>query len=88
MQEAALREKGIQTEIEQWPKRSRNWTLGHGAVYDERTRKLVQKKKQIAEPLKELINTIAKVQEGKFHPDRENNELTKALKIKEHIGQT
>jgi hypothetical protein len=39
-QEAALREKGIQPEIGQWPRRSRNWALGHGAVYDVRTVKL------------------------------------------------
>jgi hypothetical protein len=51
MQEAALREKGIEPEIEHWPRRSRNWALRHGAVYDERTLKLVQKKKHIAEPL-------------------------------------
>jgi hypothetical protein len=86
MQEAALREKGIEPETEHWPRRSRNWALGHGAVYDERTRKLVQKKKQIADPLRELVKTIAKVQEGTFQPDRENEELTKALKNKEHTG--
>jgi hypothetical protein len=45
MQEAALREKGIKPETEQWPRRSRNWALAHGAVYDERTGKLVKKKK-------------------------------------------
>jgi hypothetical protein len=45
MQEATLREKGIKPETEQWPRRSRNWTLAHGAAYDERTGKLVQKKK-------------------------------------------
>jgi hypothetical protein len=50
MQEAALREKSIELETEHWPRRSRNWALGHGSVYDERTGKLVQKKKQIAEP--------------------------------------
>jgi hypothetical protein len=66
MQEAALREKGIKPEIEHWPRRSRNWALGHGAVYDERIGKLVQKKKQIAEPLRELVKTIAEVQEGTF----------------------
>jgi hypothetical protein len=88
MQEAALREKGIEPKTEQWPRRSRNWTLAHWAVYDERTGKLVQKKKQIAESLRELVKTIAEVQEGTFQPDRENDELTKALKNKEHIGRT
>jgi hypothetical protein len=88
MQEAALREKGIEPETEHWPRRSRNWALGHGAVYDERTGKLVEKKKQIAEPLRELVKTIVEVQEGIFQPDRENDKLTKALKNKEHTGQT
>jgi hypothetical protein len=84
MQEAALREKGIEPKTEQWPRRSRNWAFVHGAVYDKRTGKLVQKKKQIAEPLGGLVKTIAEVQEGMFQPDRENDELTKALKNKEH----
>jgi hypothetical protein len=61
MQEVALREKGIEPETEHWPRRSRNWALGHGAVYDERIGKLVKKKKQIAEPLRELVKTIAEV---------------------------
>jgi hypothetical protein len=88
MQEARLREKGIEPEIEHWPRRSRNWALGHGAVYDKRTGKLVKKKKQIVEPLRELVKTIAEVQEGMFQPDKENDELTKALKNKEHTRQT
>jgi hypothetical protein len=88
MQEAALREKGIELETEYYIRRSRNWALGHGAVYNERTGKLVEKKKQIAEPLRELVKTISEVQEGTFQLDRENDELMKALKNKEHIGQT
>jgi hypothetical protein len=70
MQETVLREKGIEQETEQWPRRSRNWALAHGVVYDERTGKLVEEKKQIAEPLGALVKTIADVQEGTFKPDR------------------
>jgi hypothetical protein len=33
-----------------------------------------------------LVTTIAEVQEEKFHPDRENDDLTKALANPEHIG--
>jgi hypothetical protein len=33
-----------------------------------------------------LVTTIAKVQEGKFHPNRENDELTKALVNPKHTG--
>jgi hypothetical protein len=70
MQEAALWEKGIDPETEHWPWRSRNWALGHGAVLDERRGKIVQKRKLIAEPLRELVKTITVVQKEKFHPDR------------------
>jgi hypothetical protein len=66
MQEAALQEKGIKSKTEHWPRRSRNWALGHGAVYDEKMGKLVEKKKQIAELLRELVKTITEVQEGTF----------------------
>jgi hypothetical protein len=69
MQEAALREKGIKPETQKWPRRSRNWALGHGTIYDEKTGKLVQKKKQIAKPMTALVKTIAEVREGKFHPN-------------------
>jgi hypothetical protein len=50
MQEARLREKGIKPEIKHWPRRSRNWALGHGAVYDERTGKLVKKRNKLLNP--------------------------------------
>jgi hypothetical protein len=80
--------KRHQTRNRTLARRSRNWALGHGAVYDERTWKLVEKKKQIAEPVRELVKTIAEVQEGMFQPDRENDEPTKALKNKEHTGRT
>jgi hypothetical protein len=72
MQEAALREKGIKPETQKWPTRSRNWALGHGAIYDEKTGKSVQKKKQIAKPLTALVKTIVEVREGKFHPNRDD----------------
>jgi hypothetical protein len=36
--------------------------------------------------VKEHVKTIAQVQDGKFHPDRENDELTKTLQNKEHTG--
>jgi hypothetical protein len=72
MQEAALREKGIEPETQKRPRRSRNWALGHGAIYDEKTGKLVQKKKQISKPLTALVKTIAEVRGGKFYPNRDD----------------
>jgi hypothetical protein len=44
--------------------------------------------KSIRVPHKDLVEAIREVQEGKFHPDGENDELTKALKNKEHPGRT
>jgi hypothetical protein len=37
---------------------------------------------------KELIKAIKAAQEGQFHPDRENDELTLALGNPEHGGRT
>jgi hypothetical protein len=58
--------------------------LGMGE-YDTQTLKLIQKK-DIFKPLTALVTTITEVQEGKFHPDKENDKLTKALENLEHIG--
>jgi hypothetical protein len=49
------------------------------------TRKLIEKK-TISKPQTTLVTAIAEVREGKFQPDRENDELTKALKNAEHMG--
>src|SRR5664279_6447121 len=40
------------------------------------------------QPQKDLVTAIAEVREGKFHPERENDELTKALGNPEHTGRT
>jgi hypothetical protein len=87
IQEATMQEKGIIPETHDWPIRSRNWVLGHGGRYDTETRKLIEQK-EISEPMRALVTTITKVREGKFHPDRENDKLTKALTNPEHTGRT
>ena len=35
--EAAIREKGLPVPTEAWPRRARNWLLGHGAKLDMET---------------------------------------------------
>ena len=85
--EAALIAKGITPATHDWPVRSRNWLLAHGASYDTKTGDIIGKK-AIAKPQKELVTAIAEVREGKFHPERENDELTKALGNPEHTGRT
>ena len=78
--EAAVREKGIIPATDSWPHRARNWVLGHGAEYDMETGELKKdEKKDISIPQKAIVEAIIKVQKGKFIPDREKDELTKAL---------
>ena len=43
---------------------------------------------QLAIPVKKLRKAINEVREGKFVPDRENDELTRALWNPEHPGRT
>jgi hypothetical protein len=57
-------QEATEKKASKWPRRSRNWALGHGAVYDERTGKLVQKRKQIAEPLKNLSRQSPRFKRG------------------------
>ena len=76
--EAELRNKGITPITENWPHRVRNWMLAHGAEYDMETGDLiVDEKKETPIPRKQILDALADAREGKFIPDRENDELTK-----------
>ena len=87
--EADMREKGIAPATEEWPHRVRNWVLGHGAQYDVETWELiVDEKKEISKPQKANVEAVKEVREGKFIPDREHDELTKALGNPEKGGRT
>ena len=79
---------GITPATQNWSRRSRNWILGHGSSYDPKTGELIHNNEKIIVPHKDLVAAINEGIEGKFHPDRENDELTKALKNKEHLGRT
>jgi nitrite reductase/ring-hydroxylating ferredoxin subunit len=52
--------------------------LAHGAEYDMETGDLiVDEKKETPIPRKQILDALADAREGKFIPDRENDELTK-----------
>ena len=53
---------------------------------DAETGKCIFTKDQLATPLKALKAAMKDVQDGKFNPDRENDELTRALWNAEHSG--
>ena len=74
--EADLRAHGIIPDKHYFPLRSRNWLLGHGVKFDANGNLIMDKK--IAAPFAALEKVFKEVQEGKFKPDRENDELTKA----------
>ena len=48
---------------------------------------IIDEKKEIPIPQKAIVEAIGEVQEGKFIPDRENDELTKALGNPEKGGR-
>ena len=55
---------------------------------DPESRKCVFTKAQLETPVKKLEEVIKETQEGRFHPDREKDELLKALGNPKHPGQT
>ena len=55
---------------------------------DPDTRKCVWTKAQLDTPMKKLQEAIQVAQEGRFHPDREKDDLTVALRNAEHPGRT
>ena len=73
--EAGMLAQGIIPETHEWATRHRNWVLGHGGEYNTQTGDLIQKEK-IAKPLTTLKTAIKDARQGKFKPDRENDELT------------
>jgi hypothetical protein len=55
---------------------------------DPESGKCVWTNAQLAIPFKKLEEAIKSAQEGRFHPDREKDELTEALRNPEHPGRT
>ena len=88
--EAELLAKGIRPQTYDWPERSKFWLFAHGAGLDPQTGQIVAKgrwKKKVETITKKLIVAIDEVRRGVFQPDRENDELTRALGNPEHVGR-
>ena len=60
------------------------WAWGQ---YNTQTGELIRKEK-IKTPMASLKKAITEAREGNFKPDKENDELTKALGNPEHTGRT
>jgi hypothetical protein len=80
--------KGIIPETLKWNDRSRDWFYGHGGKLDLEG-KCVYTKKHDKDPLPiDALRSASKdVEVGRFHPEREKDELTRALGNDEHPGR-
>ena len=88
--ENELRQKGIIPQTDDWPDRSKLWLFAHGSVLDPNTGLIVAKgkwRKRIKRVTKKLVDALELVRQGKYVPDREDDELSLALGNKEHWGR-
>jgi hypothetical protein len=77
--EKDLRYKGIRPETSGWTLCVKTWFYGIGAKLDPGTGRCVFPKAILATPIAALKAAFEETREGKFHPDRENDELTHAI---------
>ena len=88
--EEKLVRSGVRPKTLDWPERSKFWLYAHGAVLDPVTGDIVGKgkwKDLVDRIKKKLEDAINDVRNGVFKPDREDDELTRALGNPEHVGR-
>ena len=83
--EADMLAKGITPETFSWIERARLWFYGHAGTLDSEG-KCIYTKAHADHPLpiEEIRKAHADVEEGRFIPDRDDDELARALGNKEH----
>ena len=88
--EADLLAKGVTPEPLAWIERARNWFYGHGGTLDAEGKCIYNRrhKDNPLLPIEGIRNAVKDVTEGRFIPDREDDELTRALGNEEHDGRT
>ena len=88
--EADLLAKGITPEPYKWIERARNWFYGHGGTLDAEGKCIYNRrhKENPLLPIEDIRNAVKDVEEGRFSPDREKDELTRGLGNDEHKGRT
>ena len=81
--------KDIIPETFHWDQRTRSWFFGHGGTLDSEGKCIYNRRhEENPLPIDDLRDAINDATEGRFQPDRDNDELTRALKNKEHYGRT
>ena len=85
--EADLRKRGITPGTNGWPERAKHWWYAHGGTLDPKTGQTIFRD-QILVPSKAIVRAMADAEKGLFRPDRERDELWRALgndeKVDEH----
>ena len=80
--------KGITPEPYHWESRVRDWFYGHGGTLDSEGNCIYNiRHEENPLPIQAIRDAIKDIEEGRFHPDRENDELTRALGNPEHSGR-
>ena len=85
--EEDLLEKGIVPEIMGWPERARHWFYGHGGSLDPSDGSMIVPA-DLEDASHRIVQAVADRAKGTFIPDREKDELARALKNPEHGGRT
>jgi hypothetical protein len=86
-EEAALAAKGIETETHGWSRRAKLWFYGMGGRLHPETGKCVFTRKMLETPIANLKKAMKEIMDGTFIPDREKDDLSRALGNKEHWGR-
>ena len=81
--EQDLMDKGIRPATWEWPDRSKWWLFANSVTLNPLTGTLVMPE-QMQEVSRDLVTAIDEAKQGTFQPQREINELTRALKNPEH----
>ena len=79
-------DRGIRPTTWDWPDRSKWWLFANGVTLNQLDGSLVVPE-HMQEVSRDLVAAIDETQQETFHPQRENDELTRALKNPEHPGR-
>ena len=79
-------DRGIRPATWDWPDRSKWWLFANGVTLNQLDGTLVVPE-HMQEVSRDLVTAIDEAQHGTFHPQRENDELTRALKNPKHPGR-
>ena len=79
-------DRGIRSTTWDWPDRSKWWLFANGVTLNQLDGTLVVPE-HMQEVSRDLVAAIDEAQQGTFQPQRENDELTRALKNPKHPGR-